>query len=341
MTNSALVPVIDLSDALGDGGAEARREAAALIGHACRTSGFFAVVGHGIAPEVVDGMYRATRMIFTLSDSEKARLTSDPADPLRRGLTRTAAVALSNDPDSRLAKRDPRGEKVAPDLCETFSICTAAERADPGTDAVVDRPNRWPANPEIRHAWVRYSAQLAGLATELMRLFALALGLPEGWFDDKIGTDISSLTANHYPAQPTPPVAGQLRKGEHTDWGSLTLLFQDGAPGGLQTLGPDGEWHDVSAVEGSFVVNIGDLMSRWTNDAWVSTAHRVVNPPIEFAASERFSIAYFHQPDFDAEISCIPTCVAVGEQPRYESVTSGAYLLDKVARTHDVDTMAV
>jgi len=341
MTSATRVPVIDLRDALTSKSAEARRETAAVIGQACRTSGFFAIVGHGVPADIVDRMYRSIQRIFALPDTQKEQVASDPADPLRRGLTRTAAVALSNDPGSRLAKPFTGARETAPDLCETFSICVAAERSVLGIDPIVGRPNRWPADPDIQRAWMAYATRLAGLASNLMRLFALALGLPERWFDDKIGNDISSLTANHYPAQPTPPRPGQLRKGEHTDWGTLTLLFQDGAPGGLQTLSPDGTWSDVPAVEGSFIVNIGDLMSRWTNDAWVSTAHRVMNPPAEYANKERFSIAYFHQPDFAAEISCIPTCLGAGEQPRYAPVTSGAYLLDKVARTHDVATMTV
>jgi len=333
----AIVPLIDLSNTIGSGATlEARRETAALIGQACQRSGFFAVRGHGIAEATIRAMYDATRALFALPDDSKALLVTDLDDPLRRGFSRKTAVARSNDPGSRLAQiAGSSGITADPDdLCETFSICAAAERAGEADNPLVGRPNVWPDQPEIRAAWLAYANELSSLAGELMTLFAIALGLRATWFDYKINNDISSLTANHYPAQAVPPLPGQIRKGEHTDWGSLTLLYQDGAPGGLQVLGFDGEWHDVPAIEGSFVVNVGDLMSVWTNDLWVSTAHRVVNPPPEQAGSERYSIAYFHQPSFDAEISCIPTCLPAGETPRYEPVTSGQYLFDKVARMH-------
>lgn len=330
------VPLIDLTGTRGDGARrDARREAAAQIGQACARSGFFAVRGHSVSPVTVESMYAATRALFELPDDEKSQLVTDPSDPLRRGLSRRAAVARSNDPGSRLG-RLAEESGPADDLCETYSICTASDRNPRVDNPVVGRVNRWPHRPEIRAAWLAYSQELAELARDVMRLFAISLGLSESWFDDKIDDDISSLTANHYPPQTIAPAPGQIRKGQHTDWGSLTLLYQDGAPGGLQVLGFDGSWHDVPAVEGSFVVNIGDLMSRWTNDLWVSTAHRVINPPREQAASERYSIAYFHQPNFDAAITCIPTCLKPGDAPRYPTVTSGQYLLDKVARMHAV-----
>jgi isopenicillin N synthase-like dioxygenase len=101
------------------------------------------------------------------------------------------------------------------------------------------------------------------LAHELMRLFALGLGLQEDFFDDKIDNDISKLSANYYYRQETAPLPGQLRKGEHTDWGSLTILYQDGV-GGLQVLQEDHGWRDVSAILGTFVINLGDLMHTWT-----------------------------------------------------------------------------
>lgn len=328
-----VVPLIDLS---GTRGTEARREeqraAAALIGQVCQSSGFFAVTGHGVPAATIQAMCDATRALFALPDDAKDRLSTPADDPLRRGFSRKAAVARSNDPTSRLGLVADAG---AEDLCETFSVCAASERTPRADNPVVGRANLWPEPPEIRAAWLAYARELSALATQIMTLFALALGLRETWFTDKIDDDISSLTANHYPAQDVAPLPGQIRKGEHTDWGSLTLLYQDGAPGGLQVLGLDGQWHDVPAIEGSFVVNIGDLMSVWTNDLWLSTAHRVVNPPPEHAGSERYSIAYFHQPNFDASISCIPTCLQDGATPRYETVTSGQYLLGKVARMHE------
>jgi isopenicillin N synthase-like dioxygenase len=164
-----------------------------------------------------------------------------------------------------------------------------------------------------------------------MRIFALALGLDEHWFADKIDDHCSTLFANHYPAQDTPPLPGQLRLGEHTDFGSLTLLHQDDAPGGIEVRDPAGAWRPVPHVPGAFVVNIGDLMARWTNDRWVSTLHRVVNPPSDRRGEARLSLPFFHQPNADALIECIPTCAGENDPPRYEPVLSGAWRDAKVA----------
>ena len=127
-----------------------------------------------------------------------------------------------------------------------------------------------------------------------------------------------------------PPLPGQFRRGPHSDWGSLTILYHDGEPG-LQIKSPEGQWEDVPVVDGSFVVNIGDLMAAWTNDRWVSTLHRVV--VADGASGERISVAFFHQPTYDARIECIPTCTSPVDPPRYEPTTSGEWLESMIAKT--------
>ena len=137
------------------------------------------------------------------------------------------------------------------------------------------------------------------------------------------------------PATAKPPLPGQLRAGAHSDFGSVTLLATDGSPGGLQVKMPDGAWHDIMPVEGAYIVNLGDLMAQWTNDRWRSTLHRVVTPPLDLAAnSRRHSMVFFHQPNFDALIECLPTCLAPGERPKYAPVTSGAHLHAQLAKIY-------
>ena len=127
---------------------------------------------------------------------------------------------------------------------------------------------------------------------------------------------------------------GQLRAGAHSDYGSLTILKAEANPGGLQVYNKAGEWVDVPIVPDCFVVNIGDLMARWTNDRWVSTLHRVINPPREHAlGSRRQSLVFFHNPNYDADISCLPTCIAAGEPPRYPATTSGEHLRSRFVAT--------
>lgn len=325
------VPVIDLSGARGSA-AEDRMKVAKTIGRVCETSGFLAVVGHGVSPATIAEMYRATKEFFALPDAAKLALLSDPDDPLMRGFGREGSLAASNEDASVEQERD------LPDLSETYTVNRLGEPEAPalpaGSDPKLTMSNHWPDLTGFRGAYRAYYAAMEELALELMRLFALALDLPENWFDDKVDEHMTNLTANWYPAQLVPPRPGQLRKGQHSDWGSLTVLYQDDAPGGLQVLDKAGEWVDVPAIEGSFVVNIGDLMAIWTNDRWVSTVHRVVNPKPEHAAKERFSVPFFHQPNYDALIECIPTCTAPGHPPRYAPVRSGEYIMEKFRRAY-------
>jgi isopenicillin N synthase-like dioxygenase len=163
-----------------------------------------------------------------------------------------------------------------------------------------------------------------------MRIFALALDLPERFFADKTDRHISGLRVVHYPDQPSLPLAGQSRAGAHTDYGAVTILRSDDAPGGLEVLSRRGQWAAVAPAPGAFVLNIGDLMMRWTNDRWVSTLHRVANPPPESGAcSRRLSLVFFHQPNYDAVIECLPTCTSAANPPRYAPVTSGQHRLAK------------
>jgi isopenicillin N synthase-like dioxygenase len=143
---------------------------------------------------------------------------------------------------------------------------------------------------------------------------------------------MSGIRANHYPEQVDPPAPGQIRAGAHTDYGAVTILLPENVPG-VQVLNRAGAWVDVSAPPSTFVCNIGDLMQHWTNDRWISTMHRVVNPPREAAAgNRRLSIPFFHQPNFDALIECLPTCCGPDNPARYEAVTSGQHRLTKFLR---------
>jgi isopenicillin N synthase-like dioxygenase len=164
-----------------------------------------------------------------------------------------------------------------------------------------------------------------------MRVFAAALDLPEDFFEKSIDSPVSALRALNYPATSVPPMPGQLRAGAHTDYGSLTILLPQEGSRGLQIHTPKGEWHDVPPVPGAFVINIGDLMARWTNDRWVSTLHRVVNA--DGSAARRQSLAFFHQPNWHAEIACLESCLAPGAEPLYEPVLSGPYLMSKFKAT--------
>ena len=149
-----------------------------------------------------------------------------------------------------------------------------------------------------------------------------------------IDKPISALRALNYPHPTTPPLPGQLRAGAHSDYGSLTILLPEAASGGLEIFTPEQTWRPVPPVAGAFIINLGDLMARWTNDRWVSTLHRVVNPsPDATGSTRRQSFAYFHQPNWHAAIACLPSCLVDGAQPKYEPVLSGPYLMSKFHAT--------
>ena len=133
----------------------------------------------------------------------------------------------------------------------------------------------------------------------------------------------------NYPEQRTAPHEGQLRAGEHSDYDNLTICLIEDKPGGLQARSPDGAWVDVPAVAGSFVVNIGDFLMRWTNDRWKSTRHRVLNPPR--AAEGRLSFCHFIEPNYDALIECLPTCSGPEQPAKYPPIAAGDYMLEKFA----------
>ena len=209
--------------------------------------------------------------------------------------------------------------------------CQVPDRAD-GFD-VWSRPNRWPTNPgleDFKPTWLEFYAELERLSGELLRFFALGLGLEEHYFDPYVDQHLTNLCANYYPPITTPPAEGQYRKFPHTDSGTMTVLYQDEV-GGLQVVDRrTGEWVDVPFVKGSFCVNIGDLMAIWTNDRWVSTQHRILTPPQEQWHKDRISLPFFHQPNWSAVIECLPSCTDADTPPAHEPVLSGEYLSYKV-----------
>jgi isopenicillin N synthase-like dioxygenase len=230
------------------------------------------------------------------------------------------------------------GEDTPADIKESFSIGPLEYRAHTGEEPHAEfrfATNLWPDEPaQFRVQWTAYYRTMGKLAGRIMRVFAVALNLPEAYFEEAIDDPISAMRALNYPHQSTPPKPGQLRAGAHSDYGSLTILLAERAAGGLEIFTPGGEWSAVPIVPNAFIINIGDLMARWTNDHWVSTLHRVVNPPPDpNGSTRRQSFAFFHQPNWDAEISCIPTCLAAGETAKYPPVKSGEYLMGKFHST--------
>jgi isopenicillin N synthase-like dioxygenase len=180
---------------------------------------------------------------------------------------------------------------------------------------------------------VAYYDRLGALCATVMEIFAVALGLPRQHFAPHIDKHFSFLRYVYYPALTEAAAPGQLRAGAHSDYGTFTLVNFDDAPGGLQVLARDSEWIDVPVVGDSFVCNIGDLFEVWTNDRWVSTLHRVAIPADErWEDSERLSLVYFHEPNWDTVAEALPTCVGAANPAKYEPLTAGEHNRRKVMR---------
>jgi len=170
------------------------------------------------------------------------------------------------------------------------------------------------------------------LGNDLVDVFAVALGMPDRYFRQFVDESISVMRANYYRrhAEAPPLEDGQQRMGAHSDYGCLTILAGDRVPG-LQIRDTDGGWHGVQPPENGFLVNLGDLLAEWTNDRWRATVHRVV-PPTDMSddAFRRRSIAWFQQPNHDALIEVLPSCVSADNPARYRPITSGEHLLAKL-----------
>jgi isopenicillin N synthase-like dioxygenase len=316
------IPVVDIAAARGDDSA-ARAAAAHAFGQALEQVGFVTIVGHGVDPALMTATYDVMRAFFALPVAEK--LVSCPPEKAKsRGYLPVGIESVASTLDA----------ETPPDLCEALVF---AGLARPSALAG-DRPPIWPPRPEaLRPLVERYHQALDGLGKDLMRLAALALDLPEQHFDSYFTDPAAVLRFVNYPDQPEAPLPGQLRYGAHQDYGGLTILRQDDAPGGLEVCDADGTWHPVPPSPNGFVINVGDLMSRWTNGRWRSTLHRVVNPPRELTGStQRLSMVVFFGPNADSEIACLPSCVSAENPARWPPVMAGEYIRAKIARSMDL-----
>jgi isopenicillin N synthase-like dioxygenase len=300
------VPIIDLSDL----------RASDAIDRACREVGFFGVTGHGVPVEVVTAAWDTSRRFFDLPLATRMEAYSDTGpygyQPMEsEALGRTFDRALG---DAGTEQPDPK---------QTLNLGPPYR----GPDSGFGRHERvWPTQPhDLRITWLSYYSEMERLADTILALFARALNRPDDYFAGFTDRHLSALRALDYPEGGT---TGGVRAGAHTDYGTLTILRPDPEVGGLEVVTPAGELLEVPKVDGGFVVNIGDLMQRWTNGRWRSTLHRVAGDP---AGRRRQSMAFFHNPNWDARID--PILLSPDEQPLFEPVQAGPWLTSKFSRS--------
>jgi len=299
---STTIPVIDLD--------LPKSQAAQQIGRACEDIGFLSLVNHQVPAKVIHDMWKVTWEYFDLPVSEKIKLPMSESYPY--GYCGLGNENLSAGYSAQESRPDPK---------ESFCI-------GPHNPLAQMPPVQWPDQPaNFKALWQRYWDHMELLSLRLLHLFAIALKLPPNWFEDKVQRHRSALRALSYPQQHPAPAVGQIRAGQHTDYGSITILKQDDV-GGLQVRRDKANepWVNVPYMADAFVVNLGDLMPRWTNDRWVSTLHRVVTTP---SNRRRQSVAFFHNIDHDHLVECIPTCCGPNNLPKYKPILFWDHLMEK------------
>ena len=297
MTGLPLVDVAPLVDRSSD--EREQQRVAADIDAACRSHGFFYVVGHGVDRELRERLDRSARAFFAQPDAAKAEIAMDKAGPAWRGWFPVGGELTSGRPD--------RKEGIY------FGAELRADHPRVAAGVPLHGANLFPADPaELREVVLAYLDALTGVGHALARGLALALGHEAEWFDRHLtGDPLVLFRIFHYPPDPAPDEWGV---GEHTDYGLLTLLLQDES-GGLEVRGPDGGWIPAPPVPDSFVCNLGDMLERMTDGRYRSTPHRVRNT----SGASRLSFPFFFDPGWDA--------VVPGQPGTY-----GEYVLSKVAK---------
>ncbi|GLC72573.1 hypothetical protein PLESTF_001266100 [Pleodorina starrii] len=332
------VPVIDMG--------LPEEQAAAQVRAACTSSGFFYVSNHGVPQSLVDETFQQQRQLFGLPLEHKMALLQNENN---RGYTPFREETL-----------DPAHQSHG-DTKEGFYFGREVPADSEEAKKPLHGPNQWPDPkllPQYRQVTWQYYEALYGLGLRLLRLLALSLGLPAEFFAPMFDKPLVALRPLHYSGEVSDPGAGIFGAGAHTDYGMLTILATDDVPGLQIWVTPDGTscavpskatdadasggpggagagagaglWWDVEPIPGSFIINLGDMLERWTNGRYRSTLHRVINT----TGRERYSIAFFFEPNFDTEVRVLPMCCGPDDPPRYPPTTAGQHLLDKYAATH-------
>jgi isopenicillin N synthase-like dioxygenase len=300
------MPVLDLTPLiagapLGDLPARLRR--------ACETTGFFYVVNHGVPWTMIERLYDVMRQYFALPYEERMRCEINRD---RRGFKPQGVNQHPGYP---------------PDLKESFGFGFDLPADDPDVRAgkPLHSPNQWPIRqPWLREAAEAYQAQVVRLGVKLLELFAISLGLPAEHFRRHFTKPLMTAGLFHYPPQPADTPDNLMGVVPHTDYGMLTILAQDPI-GGLEIRKRDGEWIAAPYIDGTLIINLGDLMQRWTNEVYASNQHRVINR----SGHERYSVATFFDLDYDTPVVCLETCTSPARPAKYPPIVYGDYMLSR------------
>ncbi len=293
------IPIIDLTSLI-DGSDPIM--VADQIAHVCKNIGFLYIKNHGVDKQLIKEAYAQAEAFFDLPLEQKQKLNI-----INSGQTLRGYIPMY-------------GENVDPENTRDFKECFDFGLNEDKVSPFFG-PNQMPENPaKFKQTFELYHKAMMTLARKLISAIALSLNLPADYFEALQKSPITIQRLLHYPPQEGNITQKEIGIGAHTDYGFLTILSQDDI-GGLQVQNRNGDWISAPPVEDTFIVNIGDLVQTFTNDHYISTMHRVINT----SGKERYSIPFFIDLDFDAEVSVVPTCHSKEKPPKYETYICGQH----------------
>jgi len=314
---SRAIPVIDVTAAFAGepGGVDA---VAAQVRDASERVGFFYVAGHGISQPLIDAAFEASREFHAMPLEDKLALKLNQNNigylPVNESIQRASTVHKA----------------TRPNFNESFFI--SHDRGPGHPDVIAKKPlrgrNQWPpveitGLPDLRPDMMAYFNALGAMCDRILPVFAVALDMPADFFAPFFANEAhANARFLHYPPQD----AGEdnlFGQAPHTDNSFMTALARTDVPG-LAVRLPSGEWFPPPIIPGTFLINLGNIMRRWSNDRFLSTPHGVLND----SGADRYSIAYFHSPNPDSVIQCLPSCVGADNPPRYPPAVYRDLVLD-------------
>jgi len=303
------IPVLDIGPYLA-GEPSAAAPLARAIARTCEDTGFLVVANHGVPQILPDRVFAVAAQFFARPEPDKLAL--------KIGELNIGYLPFGG----QTVRHSPVNKNTKPNFSESFYI--TRDRALDHPD-IVNRKrliglNRWPADmPEFRTATMEYYAAMERMTTRLVPIVALALDLPADYFAAAFAEPNCAIRLIHYPPQPD-PADNEFGFAPHTDNNLITFLAQSALPG-LEVRTAEGEWIRPPAVPGTFVVNTGAMLARYSNDRFRATPHRVINRN----DASRYAIPFFLGPNHDCVVSCVPSCVGPDNPPKYEPTTYGDF----------------
>ena len=293
-------------------------EIAAALDDAFRRTGFCYIADTGMDPALLEAVFDAARRFHALPGAVKQTIA---INEFHRGYIAPKSSVIRSSSVARVTR---------PNLSESFMAMHEVDPEDEAFGRPLQGPNQWPADlPGFREAVTAYRAAMSAFARRFNRLLARALDLPETFFDPHFERPTTWVRLMYYPPEPAGTPSDQYGAAPHTDYGFITFLAQDGL-GGLEVRARDGGWIPAPPIPDTFVVNVADMLARWSNDRWISTPHRVRN----LSGKDRYSVPFFWDTDLDSRIGCLPTCTGPEDPPRYEPVRYGDYVVARLDRNY-------